>query len=107
VTPDSNYAFISVERVETDPGTVVIIDLQSLKTAATIDVPQQAAGIDYWKTEASPLSTTGLARSTYGFRGIAPKSSRAQSQFAANPGEEEEMSAKLPDAGENGFRLVA
>lgn len=53
VTPDNRYAFISVEGVGTDPGTVEIIDLQSLKTVATIDVPEQAAGIDFWKTEAT------------------------------------------------------
>ncbi|MFY9729830.1 MAG: YncE family protein [Candidatus Acidiferrales bacterium] len=53
VTPDNRYAFISVEGVGTDPGTVEVIDLQSLKTVATIDVPEQAAGIDFWKTEAS------------------------------------------------------
>ena len=52
VTPDNRYAFISVEGIGTDPGTVEVIDLQSLKTVATIDVPQQAAGIDFWKTEA-------------------------------------------------------
>ena len=51
VTPDNRYAFISVEGVGTDPGTVEVIDLQSLKTVATIDVPEQAAGIDFWKTE--------------------------------------------------------
>ena len=53
VTPDNRYAFISVEGVGTDPGTVEVIDLQSLKTVATIDVPEQAAGIDFWKTEAT------------------------------------------------------
>ena len=51
VTPDNRYAFISVEGVGTDPGTVEVIDLQSLKTVATVDVPEQAAGIDFWKTE--------------------------------------------------------
>jgi DNA-binding beta-propeller fold protein YncE len=51
VTPDNRYAFISVEGVGAEPGTVEVIDLQSLKTVATIDVPEQAAGIDFWKTE--------------------------------------------------------
>jgi DNA-binding beta-propeller fold protein YncE len=53
VTPDNRYAFISVEGIGTDPGTVDVIDLQSLKTVTTIDVPEQAAGIDFWKTEAT------------------------------------------------------
>jgi DNA-binding beta-propeller fold protein YncE len=53
VSPDNRYAFISVEGVGTDPGTVEVIDLQSLKTVTTIDVPEQAAGIDFWQTEAT------------------------------------------------------
>jgi DNA-binding beta-propeller fold protein YncE len=53
VTPDNRYAFISVEGIGSDPGTVEVIDLDSLKTVATLDVPTQAAGIDFWKTEPS------------------------------------------------------
>ena len=53
VTPDNRYAFISVEGIGSDPGTVEVIDLDSLKTIATLDVPTQAAGIDFWKTEPS------------------------------------------------------
>lgn len=51
VTPDDRYAFISVEGVGTEPGTVEVIDLAALKTVATIDVGSQAAGLDFWKTE--------------------------------------------------------
>ena len=53
VSPDDRYAFISVEGVGAEPGTVEVIDLASLKTVATVDVGQQAAGIDFWKVEAS------------------------------------------------------
>jgi DNA-binding beta-propeller fold protein YncE len=53
VSPDDRYAFISVEGVGSEPGTVEVIDLGSLKTVATVDVGPQAAGIDFWKTEAS------------------------------------------------------
>jgi DNA-binding beta-propeller fold protein YncE len=53
VTPDNRYAFISVEGVGDDPGTVEVIDLDAMKTFATVDVPTQAAGIDFWKTEPS------------------------------------------------------
>jgi DNA-binding beta-propeller fold protein YncE len=53
VTPDNRYAFISVEGIGSDPGTVEVIDLDSLKTVATVDVGQQAAGIDFWKNEPS------------------------------------------------------
>jgi DNA-binding beta-propeller fold protein YncE len=53
VSPDDRYAFISVEGVGEEPGTVEVIDLGSMKTVATVDVPPQAAGIDFWKMEAS------------------------------------------------------
>jgi DNA-binding beta-propeller fold protein YncE len=53
VSPDDRYAFISVEGVGSEPGTVEVIDLGSLKTVATVDVGPQAAGIDFWKTEPS------------------------------------------------------
>ena len=53
VSPDDRYAFISVEGVGTEPGTVEVIDLAALKTVATIDLGPQAAGIDFWKTESS------------------------------------------------------
>jgi DNA-binding beta-propeller fold protein YncE len=53
VTPDNRYAFISVEGVGSDPGTVEVIDLEALTTVATVDVPEQAAGIDFWKTDPS------------------------------------------------------
>jgi len=53
VSPDDRYAFVSVEGVGAEPGTVEVIDLSSLKTVATVDVGPQAAGIDFWKTEPS------------------------------------------------------
>jgi len=51
VSPDNHYAFVSVEGIGSEPGTVEVIDLESLKTVATVDVGQQAAGIDFWKVE--------------------------------------------------------
>jgi DNA-binding beta-propeller fold protein YncE len=53
VSPDDRYAFISVEGVGSEPGTVEVIDLSSFKTVATVDVGPQAAGIDFWKMEPS------------------------------------------------------
>jgi DNA-binding beta-propeller fold protein YncE len=53
VSPDDRYAFISVEGVGSEPGTVEVIDLGTLKTVATVEVPPQAAGIDFWKMEPS------------------------------------------------------
>ena len=51
VSPDDRYLFVSVEGVGSEPGTVEVIDLASFKTLATVDVGQQAGGIDFWKTE--------------------------------------------------------
>ena len=49
VSPDDRYAFLTVEGVGSEPGTVEVIDLMSLKTVATLDVPEAAAGIDFYK----------------------------------------------------------
>ncbi|MCZ8205736.1 YncE family protein [Gemmatimonas sp.] len=46
ITPDDRYAFVTVEGVGSEPGTVEIIDLVALKTVARVEVGQQAGGID-------------------------------------------------------------
>lgn len=51
VSPDSRYAFVTVEGVGDEPGTVEIIDLDARKNVASVDTPPQAAGIDFWKME--------------------------------------------------------
>ena len=51
ISPDNRYAFISVEGIGSEPGTVEMIDLATFKTIATVDVGQQAGGIDFWKME--------------------------------------------------------
>ena len=51
VSPDDAYAFVTVEGIGAEPGTVEIIDLAALKTVATIDVGQQASGIDFLRVE--------------------------------------------------------
>lgn len=51
ISPDSRYAFITVEGVGAEPGTVEVVDLAARKTVATVDTPSQAAGIDFWKME--------------------------------------------------------
>jgi DNA-binding beta-propeller fold protein YncE len=51
VSPDDRYAFVSVEGVGSEPGTVEIIDLDSLKIVASLDVAEQAAGIDFLRIE--------------------------------------------------------
>ncbi|HEV8364421.1 MAG TPA: YncE family protein [Gemmatimonadaceae bacterium] len=49
VSPDSRYAFITVEGQGSEPGTLEVIDLTALKTIASVDLGQQAAGIDFYK----------------------------------------------------------
>ena len=44
VSPDDRYAFISVEGIGSEPGTVEIIDLEALKTVATVDVAPGGGG---------------------------------------------------------------
>jgi DNA-binding beta-propeller fold protein YncE len=51
VSPDDLYAFVTVEGVGSEPGTVEIIDLKALQTVATVDVGEEAAGVDFYKTE--------------------------------------------------------
>jgi YVTN family beta-propeller protein len=52
VSSDDRYAFVTVEGVGAEPGTVEVLDLGSLTRVASVDVGQQAGGIDFWKTEA-------------------------------------------------------
>jgi len=51
VSPDNLYAFVTVEGVGEEPGTVEVVDLAALKIVAEVDTPPQAAGIDFWKME--------------------------------------------------------
>jgi len=51
VSPDDRYAFVTEEGVASDPGTVEVLDLEQLHSVASVDVGQQAAGIDIWKVE--------------------------------------------------------
>ena len=46
ITRDDRYAFITVEGIGSEPGTVEIIDLGALRTIARVDVGQMAGGVD-------------------------------------------------------------
>jgi len=48
VTPDSRYAFVSVEGKGAEPGKVDIYDLERLDLVASVEVGQQAGGIVFW-----------------------------------------------------------
>jgi DNA-binding beta-propeller fold protein YncE len=51
VSHDDRYAFVSVEGIGSQPGTVEMIDLRALATVATVDVGPMAGGIDVWKEQ--------------------------------------------------------
>lgn len=51
VSPDSKYAFVSVEGVGAEPGKVDIFDLTTFERVADVEVGQQASGIAFWKME--------------------------------------------------------
>src|SRR5262249_60259073 len=42
ISPDNRYAFVAVEGIGSEPCTVEVIDLQTLKAIAAVDLPQQA-----------------------------------------------------------------
>lgn len=52
ISPDSRYAFVTQEGVGSEPGAVDVVDLRALSRVASVDVGQQAGGIDFWKSEA-------------------------------------------------------
>lgn len=50
VSADDKYAFITVEGYGAEPGTVEVIDLATKQRVGSVDVGQQAGGIDFWRT---------------------------------------------------------
>jgi YVTN family beta-propeller protein len=49
ISPDDHYAFVAVSGTGSQPGTVEILNLDTLKTVGAIDVFPGAGGIDFWK----------------------------------------------------------
>jgi DNA-binding beta-propeller fold protein YncE len=49
ISPDNRYAFVTVEGIGSEPGTLEIIDLRALRTVAMVDLGQMAGGVDVWK----------------------------------------------------------
>ena len=45
VSRDSRYAFVTLEGIGGDPGTIDIIDLKSRRTVASVEIGRQAGGI--------------------------------------------------------------
>ena len=54
ISRDQKYAFVSVEGVGAEPGTVVMIDLATNRISATAEVASQAGGIDIVSRSPSP-----------------------------------------------------
>ena len=51
ISPDSKYAFVTVEGVGGDPGLVDVIDLKKAKVVSSVNIGKQAGGIAFWKIE--------------------------------------------------------
>lgn len=49
VSPDNRYAFITQEGVGSEPGTLEVFDLSTFKSVGTLDLGQQAAGLDFYR----------------------------------------------------------
>ena len=51
VTPDGEYAFVTLEGVGADPGTVEVYQVATGERVGAVDVGKQAGGIAFWKME--------------------------------------------------------
>jgi len=51
ISPDNKFAFVSVEGIGSEPGSVDVIDLSLLKLVDQADIGKQAGGIIFWKME--------------------------------------------------------
>ena len=51
ISPDNKYAFVTVEGIGAEPGSVDVIDLQKLEKVAVAEIGKQAGGIAFWKME--------------------------------------------------------
>jgi len=51
LSPDSRYAFVSVEGIGEEPGRVDIFDLEEFTRVDSVPVGQQASGIAFWRMQ--------------------------------------------------------
>ena len=49
ISPDSRYAFVSVEGIGKEPGAVEVFDLKTMEPVAVAEIGKQAGGIAFWK----------------------------------------------------------
>ncbi len=50
-TPDGAYAFVTVEGVGGEPGTVEVYDVAAAERRGAVDIGKQASGIAFWRVE--------------------------------------------------------
>ena len=51
ITPDGRYAFVTLEGVGSDPGTVEIYHVPTAERVGVVDIGKQAGGVAFWKTD--------------------------------------------------------
>lgn len=52
LTPDGEYAFVTLEKIGSEPGTVEGYHVEAGERVGTVDVGRQAGGgVTFWKTE--------------------------------------------------------
>ena len=51
ITPDGHYAFVTLEGVGIEPGTVEVFHVPTAERVGVVDVGKQAGGIAFWKVE--------------------------------------------------------
>lgn len=51
VSPDNRYAFVTEEGKGSEPGILEIFDLKTFTSVATVELGQQAAGLDFFRME--------------------------------------------------------
>lgn len=51
ISSDSKYAFVSVEGIGGEPGTMDVIDIKKGTKVASVDMGKQAGGIIFWKMD--------------------------------------------------------
>ena len=54
ISADDRYGFVSQEGIGAEPGAVDVVDLRARRRVASVDVGQQAGGIDFWRMSPSP-----------------------------------------------------
>ena len=51
ISPDGKYAFVTIEGIGGEPGSVEAYSLETLERVGNIDIAKQAGGIVFWKAE--------------------------------------------------------